>query len=108
MSWVDKAHKKNKIHKMVDEAMKDPRYQEAAKKQMEDAHREAFDRFLLISADYLHRFCGYGRKRMLKYIDFVVYQMHCIETDPEYFQLLNDALADETGVDILKNLIRDE
>lgn len=105
MSWVDKAHKKNKIHNMVDAAMKDPRYQLAAKKQMEDATREAFDRFLLISADYLHRHCGYGKKRMLKYIDFVVYQMHCIETYPEYFEQLNDALAEETGVDILKNLV---
>lgn len=108
MSWVDKAHKKNKIHKMVDEAMKDPRYLEAAKKQIDDATEEAFNKFLLISTDYLHRFCGYGKKRMLKYIEFVVYQMHCIETDSEYFDLLNDALADETGLDILKNLIRDK
>lgn len=32
MSWVDKAHKKNKIHNMVEQAMKDPRYQAAEKK----------------------------------------------------------------------------
>lgn len=32
MSWVDKAHKKAKIHNMVDAAMKDPRYQIAEKK----------------------------------------------------------------------------
>ncbi len=43
---------------------------------------------------------------MLKFIDFVVDQMHCIEEDPEYFQLLNSELAKETGVDILNNLVR--
>ncbi len=99
MSWVDKAHKKNKIHKMVDQAMKDPRYYEAEKRKMYDATREAFDNFLLISADFLHRHCGFGKKRMLKYIDFVVYQMHCIETDPEYFRLLNGALVLSSRLD---------
>lgn len=73
---------------------------------MEDVTREAFDRFLLISADFLHRNCRFGKQRMLKYIDFVVYQMHCIETDPEYFTLLNDALADEIGMDILASMGR--
>ena len=106
MGWVDKVHRKEKIRKMVGSAMKDPRYQEESKKQIENATREAFDRFLLISADYLHRHCRYGKRRILKFIDFVVYQMHCVEDDPEYFQLLNDALAEETGVDILENLVR--
>lgn len=106
MSWVDKAHQKERLRKMVDTAMKDPRYQDVFKKKMEDATREAFDKFLLISADYLHRECGYGKKRILKFIDFVVYQMRCVEDDPEYFCLLNEALAEETDVDILENLIR--
>lgn len=104
MSWVDKAHKKAKIHKAIDEAMKDPRYQMAEKKKIQDATWEAFDRFILISADYLHRQCGYGKKRLLKFIEFAVYQVKCIETDPEYFTLLNGALAEETGIDILETL----
>ena len=69
MSWVDKAHKKAKIHNIVDQAMRDPRYQIAEKKKIQDATWEAFDRFMLISADYLHRECGYGKKRLLKFID---------------------------------------
>lgn len=106
MSWVDKAHREIKIQKKIDAAMKDPQYQIAEKKKIQEATREAFDSFLLISADYLHRYCGYGKKRMLKFIDFVVDQMRCIEEDPEYFQLLNSELAKETGVDILNNLVR--
>lgn len=107
MSWVDKAHKKAKIHKTIDAAMKDPRYQIAEKKKIQEATWEAFDRFMLISADYLHRECGYGKKRLLKFIEFAVYQVKCIETDPEYFDLLNDALKEETGVDIFESLGRE-
>lgn len=106
MSWVDKAHRKNKTHKLVEQAMRDPRYVKEQKKYLDDATMKAFDSFLLISADFLYRRHNYGKNGLLKYIDFVVEQMHYIESDEEYFRLLNDALADETGVDILKNIVR--
>lgn len=106
MSWVDKAHKDIKIHRQIESAMKDPRYQIAEKKKLEEMHRKAFDCFLLISTDYLYRL-GFRKKRLLKFIEFVVYQMHCIEEYPEYFQQLNEALAEETGIDILENVIRE-
>lgn len=43
----------------------------------------------------------------MKFLGFAVYQMKCIESDPEYFKLLNDVLAEETGLDILKSLGRE-
>ena len=106
MSWVDKQHKKAKIHNLVEQAMRDPRFQEAHKKQIDDATRQAFDCFLLVSVDYLHRHCGYGKKRIMGYMQFVVDQMKYISDDQEYFRLLNEALADETGINILENLIK--
>lgn len=107
MSWQSKQHQKQKIHSMVEQAMKDPRFQEVQKQQIEDATREAFDSFLLISADYLHRYHRCGKNGLLKYIDFVVKQMHFVEDDPEYFSLLNEALADETGLNILNNQVEE-
>jgi hypothetical protein len=104
MSWADKQLKKAKIHNLVEQAMKDPQFQEAQKKQTEDAIREAFDCFLLISADYLHRHHSYGKKRLMRFLEFADGQMKYIPEDPEYFRLLNDALAEETGVNILENL----
>lgn len=35
MSWADKQLKKAKIHNLVEQAMKDPQFQEAQKKQTE-------------------------------------------------------------------------
>lgn len=106
MSWADKQLKKAKIHNLVEQAMKDPQFQEAQKKQTEDAIREAFDCFLLISIDYLHRHCGYGKKRLLKYMGFVAEQIKYIPDDPDYFKLLNEALKEETGINILENSIK--
>lgn len=105
MSWTSKAHKKNRVHCLVEQAMKDPRFQEAQKRQIEDATREAFDSFLLISADYLHRNFNCSKNGLIKYIDFVVKQMQFVQKDPEYFKLLNEALAVETGVNILENVV---
>lgn len=107
MSWTDKQHQKQKIHNLVEQAMKDPRFAEAQNRMIEGATKEAFDNFLLISVDYLHRYHRYGKNGLLKYIDFVVEQMQFIQKDPEYFKLLNEALADETGVDILDNVVKE-
>lgn len=41
MSWTDKQLKKHRIHKMVEEAMNDPRYQEAQKKQLDETIEQA-------------------------------------------------------------------
>lgn len=106
MSWVDKAHRENKLHKEIDRALSSPKYQKEEKRKLDEEYRKALDCFLLISADYLYR-QGYRKKRLLRFIEFAVYQMHCVETDPDYFRLLNDAMAEETGIDILQNLVNE-
>lgn len=49
MSWADKQLKKHRIHKMVEEAMNDPRYQEEQKKQLDETVTQAFDNFMIIA-----------------------------------------------------------
>lgn len=62
MSWADKQLKKHKIHKMVENAMNDPRYQKEQKKQLDEATTKAFDSFMVISVAYLHDKQGFGKK----------------------------------------------
>lgn len=45
MSWADKQLKKAKIHSLVEQALKDPQFQEAQKKQIDEARVKAFDCF---------------------------------------------------------------
>lgn len=108
ISWAEKELKKHKIHNMVERALRDPRLQEAQKKQIDDATRKAFDSFLLISVDYLYRVMEQRREDIIRYIEFVVEQMKYVQNDAEYFNLLNEALVDEIGVNILKGIVMGE
>lgn len=62
----------------------------------------------MISSDYLHRYEGYSRKRILRFIDFATKQLEYAEKDNDYFILMNEALCDETGVNILKGFVKGE
>lgn len=108
MSWVDKAHKKNQVYNLVEQAMKDPRIAETQKQREREMYSEAFSSFLLISADYLYRDPKFDRETLMDYLEFVLNQVHYSEKDKEYFQLLNEALADETGIDILNSKFKED
>ena len=60
-----------------------------------------------ISADYLYRSLNFDRDNLMNYLEFVLEQVHFAEGDKEYFQLLNEALADETGIDILNSKFKE-
>jgi len=107
MSWASKAHRKNQVYNLVEQAMKDPRLMSAQKQREQDIYSEAFSSFLLISADYLYRSLNFDRDNLMNYLEFVLEQVHFAEGDKEYFQLLNEALADETGIDILNSKFKE-
>lgn len=99
MSWADKALRKNRLEKQIDNAMKDPRYKAAQHKH----DMKVFCVYCLISADFLSRQEGYKAKRMKRFLDFIKEQMKYVADDSEYdFSLLNEALKDETGVDVME------
>ena len=99
MSWADKALRKNRLEKQIDNAMKDPRYKAAQHKH----DMKVFCVYCLISADFLSRREGYKAKRMKRFLDHVKEQMKYVADDSEYdFGLLNEALKDETGVDVME------
>lgn len=99
MSWADKALRKNRLEKKIDEAMKNPRY----KREQQKHDMKVFCVYCLISADFLSRQEGYKKKRMKRFLSHVKEQMKYIADDPEYdFGLLNEALKDETGMDVME------
>lgn len=77
------------------------------KKQLDEATTKAFDSFMIISVAYLHDRQGFGKKRLLDFIDYVVEQMHFVEEYQDYFESMNTELAKETGVDVIKMIVRD-
>lgn len=99
MSWADKALRKNRLEKQIDDAMKNPRYKKAQQKH----DMKVFCVYCLISADFPSRQEGYKAKRMKRFLDHVKEQMKYVADDSEYdFGLLNEAIRDETGIDVME------
>ena len=92
MSWADQ------------EIMDSPEFQKERQKELDKHTAEAMNCFLLISVDYLYRNYHCKRKGVLKYLEFVLHQMHFAQKDEEYFQLMNEELEREVGVNVLGTL----
>lgn len=100
MSWVDKAHKKYQVEKLVKKVLSDPEFRKA--QQSEDL--KAFSSIALISVDFMMRKHGYGKKRIQEYVEFLKKQLGYVTEDEEYFKLLNMEIERDTGINVLDQL----
>ena len=106
--WADKELKKHKIRKLVEQAMRDPKYEEERKEMFYDYYVRSLNAFLLISVDFLHRKLGFGQKRVMKFLEFALEQLDFIHEDEDYFKLLNQELEKEVGVNVLGEMTKGE
>ena len=73
------------------------------KQREKEQNLRVFSIYCIISVDFLFRQEKYGPKRVKQFLDFVKQQMKYIADDEEYdFKLLNDALEEDTGVNVMK------
>ena len=108
MGWTDKELKKHKIRKLVEQAMKDPKYEEERKEMFCDYYVMSFNTFLLISVDFMHRKLGFGQKRIMKFLEFALAQMQFVQEDEDYFRLMNEEPEKEVGVNVLGEMTKGE
>lgn len=104
MSWADKQLKKHKLRKQIKEIMDSPGVPKGTSEGTGQTHSRGNELFSLISVDYLYRNYHCKRKGVLKYLEFVLHQMHFAQKDEEYFQLMNEELEREVGVNMLGTL----
>lgn len=105
MSWADKALKKHRVEKMTEKVLNDSRFRKQQEEQLNEVLNEALNRFLIISVDYMIRHLGFGRKRVMKFLGFVVEQMEYAKENDDYFISMNESIRDENGIDVLRNKI---
>lgn len=108
MGWADKELKKHKIRKLVEQAMKDPKYDAERKEMFYDYYLMSFNAFLLISVDFMHRKLGFGQKRIMKFLEFALAQMQFVQEDEDYFRLMNEELEKEVGINVMGELTKGE
>lgn len=104
MGWVDKAHKKNQIHKLIEQAMNSPEYQMARKKDMEQSALRGLARFCLIGCLYMELNFRCGKKGLLKFLDFVKSNVEEIGEDEDYIKASNEYYKENYDLDVLEYL----
>lgn len=100
MGWVDKAHKKYKVEKLVKEVLSNPEY----KKMQQQEDLKCFSCVALISIDFMMRKHHYGKKRIKEFCEFLEKCMGYVMEDDEYFRLLNMEIEKDTGINVLNEL----
>lgn len=105
MGYYDRVRKKQQIEKIAMKALQDPRMQEFKRATEHEAYNRAIDAFLLISVDYMFRNFRCKKEGIIKYVSFFVEQMNYAKEDPNFFELLNEELKKDTGVDVLGNRV---
>ena len=103
MNRIERDKQRSRMKKQIDDIMRNnPEYARRHKEEQEYNVMRDFRTFILISVDYLERFCGFGNKRINKYLDFVNKSLRYVEEDPDYFKALAAELKKEIGIDFIE------
>lgn len=103
MNRIERDKQRSRMKKQIDDIMRNnPEYVRRRKLEQEMEVMRAFRTFVLISVDYLERFCGFGNKRINRYLDFVNQSLRYVEENPDYFRELAAELKKEVGIDFIE------
>lgn len=104
MSWATKQHEKNKLHKMIQQAMNSPEYKAARNHDMQQATLRAITRFTFIGLLYLEMNFHCKRKAFIKFIDFVKTTIEEIGDDIEFIDDSNKYYKEKYELDVMNYL----
>lgn len=103
MNRIERDKQRSRMKKQIDDIIRNnPEYARRHKEEQEENVMQAFRIFILISVDYLERFCGFGKKRINRYLDFVNKSLRYVEEDLDYFKALAAELKKEVGIDFIE------
>jgi hypothetical protein len=103
-NWVKKALEKDKIHKMIQQAMNSPEYKEARNHDLRQATLRALIRFTFIALLYLEMTFRCGRKAFIKFLDFVLTTVEEIGNDEEFIESSNEYYKEKYNLDVMDYL----
>lgn len=86
MSWVDKAHRRNKVARDVEKVLKDKRFIEASNRREEQAVLQSMCWMAFIGCEYLKMQHRYKKNGMEKFLKFLKGRMEEIGEDEQYFK----------------------
>lgn len=104
MSWVDKAHRRNKVAKDVDKILKDKRFIEANNHREEQAVLQAMCWLAFIGCEYLEMQHRYKKNGLTRFLKFVKGRMEEIGNDEKYFKDIVEYYKKNHDLDVATTL----
>lgn len=104
MSWVDKAHRKNQVHKLVEQAMNSKEFKDARKEDMEQSVLKAFCRFCFVGCEYMELKHGYKKKGLENFLKFAKGRIEEIGDDEKYLMEVIDYYKENYDLDVATTL----
>lgn len=104
MSWVDKAHRRNKVAKDVDKILKDKRFIEANNHREEQAALQAMCWLAFIGCEYLEMQHRYKKNGLTRFLKFVKGRMEEIGDDEKYFKDIVEYYKKNHDLDVATTL----
>lgn len=104
MAYTSKFEKRARTQKIINEIMNSSAYQEARKKDQEQAALQAYMSFCIIACDFLELTHRYKKNGLIKFLKFASQRLKYVEENENYFVEMNDMYKDEFGLDVLELL----
>lgn len=104
MGWQDKALRKHRIEKMIEEVMKSPEYKESEQKRSNEILNESTATLAFIACEFLENNHGYKKVGLKKFLDYLNDCMNESAKDSDFFIAHNKYFKEEMGLDVLAEL----
>jgi hypothetical protein len=104
MSWASKQLEKDKLHKMIKQAMNSPEYKKARDYDLQQATLRALTRFSFITLLYLEMNFRCGRKAFIKFLDFVLATVDEVGDDFLFIEDSNKYYKEKHQLDVMEYL----
>lgn len=104
MSWVDKAHKRNKMEKQIEEVLNSPEYKEQQREFQANCVANALGRFLFFACGYLETRHNYKKAGLQKFLHHVRLALKATEDDENFFIDYEKYFLEEMDLDVLAEL----
>lgn len=101
MGYTKRFQKRAQAEKVTREIMSSSAYQEARKKDMEQAALQAYMSFCIIACDFLELNHRYKKNGLTKFLKFASKRLKYVEENENYFLEMNEMYKDEMDLDVL-------
>ena len=104
MSWVDKAHRRNKLEREIENVLNSPEHKAYMKEFQAECVAQALARFTFFACGYLETRHNYKKAGLQKFLHSIKLALKATEDDEDFFADYGKYYKEELDLDIFAEL----